>query len=275
MTLGSRRLLTAVLSAAALSGSRDGPGRGRRAQTSETAAEARRKGQRICVGARYLARAEPERLAQHRAVPVPASFRQPRTNPTTFACDGVSIERLFVDWHLSFGSERSVAAALAYLAEHTLTPIPPPERYTPEITRAWRASHPELQRALGSWHKGSAIKEAARRLLEQNRAYRRLDQLLEDRDKYHFFADQYLRAAAAFKSLDLLAGADRYIRAAVNSAGFLGPLLRFQPTLRVDQLHFNLDMHVTDAQRMFAANLRAHITRTPQNIAAAERCSPS
>jgi hypothetical protein len=205
-------------------------------------------------------------VRQIEAVPVPESFRQRFESLAPCVRWATSPVHL-VDWHLRFGSERSTAAALAYLENDSQRPVPP-ERYAHELRRAWRAALPVLRQAARIRQREGLSPSAQYRFMEGRPSFRRLDSLIEDRTEYQFMTEYYLRAAEQFGSLALLERAEVYMRALLASADFLRPLEGRAPA---DHLYFNLDPHRSDTFRLRTAVLRAQLTRSADDIAAARR----
>lgn len=211
----------------------------------------------ICIGGARWAGSGAD-VRQIEPVPVPESFRERFESRAPCVRWGISPAYL-VDWHLRFGTARSTAAALAYLEIDTHRPVPP-ERYAEEVRRAWRAALPDLRRA-------AQVRQTVGPDLEGQPSYRRLDSLIEDRTDYESMTGLYLRAAEQFGSLALLERAEAYRRALVAAADFLRPLEGRPPAEGL--LYFNLHPHRSDSFRLRAAVLRAQLTRSADDIAAA------
>lgn len=201
------------------------------------------------------------------ATPVPARYR------TLFeslepCVRWAMTEHLIVDWHMRFGSERSIAAALAYLERGYVRGVPSPGRHRGELERAWRAAGRDLARAQEIRGAPNSDPSVRYRFTERSRPIQRFNALVEARENYRFLAEQYLRAAEEFGSTELLAQAEPYLRALAESDAFLDPLEDVPPAASL--LHFNLDTFRTDDLRMRATVLRAQLSRSAADIAAAE-----
>ena len=172
-----------------------------------------------------------------------------------------------VNWHLRFGNERGVAAALAYVERDYVREAPAVERYTAELARAWREAQRDLGAARDVRQPDGVNYSAQALFVGASRTIQRLEALVGVRENFLFLARHYLRAAEEFGSLALLDKAALYLRPAVEGAAFLEPLER-QPAA-AGLLHFNLHIFRTDELRMREAVLRAHLARTPEDIARA------
>ena len=173
-------------------------------------------------------------------VPVPQSYRA-RFEAVGTCSRMQLVEEDLIDWHLRFGSERSVVPALEYLAQDYLRNQPSPENY------------------LG------LLRRAARQVERQNRPIRLLEAFVETRENYVFLATQYQRAAEEFKSRTLLETADRYLGAAVDGAKLFADL-ESDPR----ELDNELDLFKTDDLELRSAVLHAQVAPSPETIARAE-----
>jgi hypothetical protein len=236
------------------------------ARTPDPAADANPEEQTICVGGPdWHPSLDDARTIE--ATPVPASFRTLFESVQPCVRWAMS-EHLIVDWHMRFGSERSIAAALTYLERDYMTSLPPPERHRGELERAWRAAGPDLTRAQAIGQPANLEYSPRYRFMERSRPIQRFNSLVEAREKYRFLAEQHLRAAEEFGSAALLARAEPYLLALAASESFLEPLEDLPPAASL--LHFNLHNFRTDDLRMRAAVLRAQLSRSAADIAAAE-----
>ncbi|HEY0012256.1 MAG TPA: hypothetical protein VGB79_05330 [Allosphingosinicella sp.] len=235
------------------------------ARAPDPAAEAIPQDQDICVGGPDW---HPS-LDDARSIedtPVPASFRTLFESVEPCVRWAMS-EHLIVDWHMRFGSERSIAAALAYLERDYMSSIPPPARHRGELERAWRAAGRDLARAQAIRQPENLEYSLRYRFMERSRPIQLLNALVEARLNYRFLAEQHLRAAEEFGSATLLARAEPYLHALTASELFLAPL---QDLPAASTLSLDLDTFRTDDLRMRAAVLRAQLSRSAADVAAAE-----
>jgi len=201
------------------------------------------------------------------SVPVPESYR--RQFESTVPCVRYwLVEDSLIDWHLNFGSIRSITPALIYLERDYLREVPASDRYQAALESAWRGAQADLRRARNIRQPEGLNYSVPHRFIDSSRPIRRLRSLVEARENFVFLAQQYLRAAEEFASLPLLETAERHIRVAVTAGEFLAPLEREPPVAGL--LHFNLHIFVTDDLEMRAAVLRARLTRDAADIARAE-----
>lgn len=236
------------------------------AGTPNPAAEVSPEGGPICVGGPEW-HASLDDAREIHATPVPASFRalfESRAPCVRWAMT----EHLIVDWHMRFGNERSIAAALGYLERDFMRGLPPPERHRGELERAWRAAGLDLERAQAIRQSQNIDNSMRSRFMERSRPIQRLNALVEARDNYRFLAEQHLRAAEEFGSAALLAQVEPYLHVLAASESFLEPLEDIPPAASL--LHFNLHTFQTDDLRMRVAVLRAQLSRSAADIAAAE-----
>jgi hypothetical protein len=236
------------------------------ARTPDPAADVNPEEQTICVGGPdWHPSLDDARTIE--ATPVPASFRTLFESVQPCVRWAMS-EHLIVDWHIRFGSERSIAAALTYLERDYMRSLPPPARHRGELERAWRAASPDLTRAQTIQQPENLEYSPRYRFMERSRPIQRFNSLVEARGNYRFLAEQHLRAAEEFGSAALLARAEPYLLALAASESFLEPLEDIPPAAYL--LHFNLHIFRTDDLRMRAAVLRAQLSRAAADIAAAE-----
>ncbi len=202
------------------------------------------------------------------AVPVPASYRLKLES--TEPCVHFWLDKAgLVTWHQRFGSERSVTAALAYLERYYAGDARQVERFESDLNRAWRRALPDLGRAKAIRQPEGLDHSLRHRFMEKSRPIQRLQALVRTREDYRFLAEQYLRAAEEFNSSALLEKAARFLTPVVRGETMLGPLERREPF--ADLLYFNLSIFITDDLKMRVAVLRAHLSRSPADIAAADR----
>lgn len=202
------------------------------------------------------------------AEPVPASYR------TLFESKKPCIrwalqEGSLIDWHIRFGSERSISAALAYLKRDYIRGLPATERYGPELERAWRSALPDLRRALKIEEPPKSDYSAKHRFMDKSLTVRRFRELERARDNYRFLAEQHLKSAEEFGSERLLAKAELYLRPVQAGAAILEPLSLQEPAAGL--FSFDVDEFRTEDFRMRSAILRARLSRSAPDLAAAER----
>jgi hypothetical protein len=236
------------------------------ARTPDPAAYVNREDQTICVGGpEWHPSLDDARAIE--ATPVPASFRTLFESVEPCGRAALTVH-LIVDWHMRFGNERSIAAALAYLERDYMRSLPPPAHHRSELERAWRAAGPDLTRAQTIQQPENLEYSPRYRFMDRSRPIQRFNSLVDAREHYRFLAEQYLRAAEEFGSGALLARAEPYLLALAASESFLEPLEDLPPAASL--LHFNLDIFRTDDLRMRTAILKAQLSRSPADIAAAE-----
>ncbi len=217
----------------------------------------------ICVGGpRWSASAdETRRILQD---PVPTSLQALVGLPCTYSR---SLGGPLLDWHESFGTEQSAAAALAYVERLALAGLPAADAYLRDLARAWSAALPDLRRAHLVPRPEGANYSAPHRFLASRPRYRALERLINERDTYAWLAETYLKAGERFGSARFQAKAATFADALVSSARFAEPLEDTAPARGL--LTFNLDPGRGETLQVRAAILRAEISRAPQDISAA------
>jgi hypothetical protein len=221
----------------------------------------------ICVGGPQW-RASLLDTRQIEAAPVPASYRQLfESRPPCLESD--TNQASLVDWHIRFGSEPGIAAALAYIELSYSRDAALIGTYRRELERAWHAALPDLRNAQAMHQPQGLDYSIQYRFTQASRTISRFEALVRVRETYIFLAQQYLRAAEEFGSLALLDKAAHYLQPAVDGGAFLAPLEHQPPVANL--LYFNLHVFRTDDLRMREAVLRAHLTRAPTDLAEAER----
>lgn len=204
---------------------------------SAPAAQDDEGGQVICVSVAHLWWGSSEDVRRIRTIAVPDSFRR------IFEGGGCSswslVKEMLIDWHLAFGDEASVTAALAYLEANYTRNMPAP------------AALPRLI---------AATRSAARsdRPPSHSRLVQRQGELRLAHQNFLFLAQNYLRAADFHQSHALYAKARIYAAAAL--AGLAAPL----PGDSEDRPNELRDLE------MRLALVRAGFTRSPADIAAAQ-----
>jgi hypothetical protein len=206
--------------------------------------------------------------ARIEAEPVPASYRalfESKAPCVRWALDEAKI----VDWHLAFGNEQGITAALAYLERDHVRDIPPTGRYRAELDRAWRRALPDLRRASAKVQTPGLDYSVKHRFMAGSATVLRFNALADAREKYRFLAEQYLRAAEEFASAPLLEKAKPFLDATLEGTQLLESLENQAPAAGL--LDFNLHRFRTDDLQMRAAILRARLSRSPSDVAEAER----
>ncbi|MBV9881939.1 MAG: hypothetical protein JO276_02930 [Sphingomonadaceae bacterium] len=221
----------------------------------------------ICVGGPEW-RATLLDARQIEVAPVPAGYRA--LFETRDPClEQATNETILVEWHLRFGSEASTTAALAYVERDYSQQAQLIADYRSRVESAWRAAQPDLRAAHEVRQPEHVNYSAQAMFVERSRTIGRLQALVAVRENFIFLALLYLRAAEEFGSLPMLDKAAIYLRPALDGAAFLAPLERQPPV--ANMIYFNLQTFRTDEIRMREAVLRAHLTRTPQDLARAEQ----
>jgi len=219
----------------------------------------------ICIGG-SIWRPTLEESRKIETVVVPETYRAQLESTTPcarWALDKASL----IDWHMRFGSARSITAALAYLEQDFVRSIPAPARYAAELRRSFKSATPDLQDAAGFDRPTGLYSSLGRRPLADSESVRRLKVLVRAREDYIFLSEQFLRAAEEFDDPTLLDKAELYLRPAVDGADFLGPLERQRTVMGL--LYFNLHNFRLDDLRARAALIRARITGRPDDVASA------
>ncbi len=215
----------------------------------------------ICTGG-YPWEASPAETSEIENVPVPPSYRQRFESEAP--CVRWSLGKTdLINWHLNFGSLRSITAALKYLERDYTRDVPAPERYADKVRRAYETAVPDIQ----------TVAE-----LEQTQSYRfeessatigKLECLVDHFENYYFLAEQYLRAAEEYGDAGLLGKAETYLDPVAAVTDFLEPLENAPPADGV--LSFNLNSVRVDDLRMRLAVLKAEFSPSRSNIAQAQR----
>lgn len=196
-------------------------------------------------------------------VPVPASYR--RLDPSGACTRSPLMFHNLIGWHIGFGSERSTAAALDYLEGYYLRGLPGAADYRRAAEQARRSALPVLRSA----RRGTPGRRNDRLLLRrESPEVRELDRLIDGAANHLYLAQYALLAAEEFGSLALLERADRYLRAISETASWLAEPDVAQPLAGLFDDEFE-SFRLEDL-RMRIAVWRAHLTRTPADIARAE-----
>lgn len=242
----------------------------------------------ICVGGTGWSPSLAD-TAQIESAPIPVSYSE--LFESTAPCERWALdEASLIDWHLRFGTEQSVTAALAYLERDFVADTPAnrdwsvPERaqrsavdverdmvkvgrYVRDLRQAWQAALPDVTRAIEMSHPQHPNFSERQDFTRTSASFRRIGELLQVRENYRFLAEQYLRAGEEFASMDLLETAERYLRPVVEGGQFLGPL---EEQWRAAGGHFNLHTFRDEGLSMRAPILRAQITGSGADIAHAQ-----
>lgn len=218
----------------------------------------------VCVGG-PMWRPTIEETRAIAETPVPPSFEKTLEAP---CAERTSNDDILVDWHTRFGTERSAAAALAHLEHVYGQTLPPSESYAAELKDAWAQAQPDLARAREVKQPQGANYSAQWMFIESSKTITRLRALASTRDAFQQLAVLHQRAAERFSSYRLLEKTEHYLAPVVASATFLAPLDRANAPSNL--LYYNLQTFRSDDLRMRAAVLRAELTRSARDIAAAE-----
>ena len=218
----------------------------------------------VCVMPARIWRGGEEDIRDIESVPVPASFR--RTFEASGPCGSTTVPRPLIDWNLRFGSEASTTTALAYLETRLLRSMPAPEAYASEMRRAWRAAQPDLACARTISQPDGLNYSPQSTFMARSGAIGRLRTLIYAHQEYFLIAEQSLRAAEEFGSVQLLEKAEPYLQALVDAAQFLQSL---QNESTVGLLSLDVQTFATDDLRMRAAVLRARLTGSADDLARA------
>ncbi|MES2058236.1 MAG: hypothetical protein V4564_20035 [Pseudomonadota bacterium] len=229
---------------------------------AQTATQQTEPADQICIdGPRWGATLDESRRIE--AEPIPPSYR--RLFESTAPCTRWALDKgSVVDWHLRFGSDRSITAALAYLEQDYTRAVPAPDAYPHLLDQAFRMAVPDLKRAAALKQPTGLTYSVSSRFIEGSKPIRRFQELVRARENYIFLARHYLRAAEAFGSATMLATADRYLGPAVAGAEVLTPLEQQPPVEGL--LSFNLDPHQLDHLRARAAIVAAQLRLRPEDI---------
>lgn len=220
----------------------------------------------ICVGGGRGWSASDAEVREIEAKPVPEAFRA-RFESAEPCVRWALSQRSLIDYHINFGSERSAAAALAYLEQDYRKAAPAPASYLDELARARRSAQPELRKTTA---KPSSRGHRLQGLSPPNDrpALQRFCRLSHVREKYIFLAEEHLRAAEEFGSLPLLDRGAMWLRPATEGAKFLRRLEKQLPDC--ESLMPNLGEYLTDELSLREAVLRAELTRDEGEVARAE-----
>lgn len=226
----------------------------------------------ICVGGTQWRATEEDRRAIE-TIAVPVEYR--RLYDWTRPCQRLGFDRAaLINWHLSFGSERSLLAAFAWLEPFVASPNPTPERYARELPRLWA----DALRTI------SAARIPAENGPEQNRRVARLRRApavalavasIETNRDFLFLAEQYVLAAEVYDSPDLLARGGTYLDALRVSLAVMFPeAMRDTGSFQADPYGIlNPDDRAADTIQdiaIRAAILRARLSRRAEDILAAD-----
>lgn len=220
-------------------------------------------GETICVSVAHLWWGSSEDVRAIRTIPVPASFRQ------IFEGGGCSqwslVKENLIDWHLGFGDEASVTAALAYFEASYSRAMPAPAALPRLLEAARTAAARDLAAAAALRTATPPDHAGADRLLSRSRPVQRLSALTIARQNFLFLAQNYLRAADFHQSRALYAKAQLFAGAAL--AGFVPRPLGSVP----DDAPFAeaWPNELRDLE-MSLALVQAGFTRTPADIATAQ-----
>jgi hypothetical protein len=213
-------------------------------------------GQVICVSSAHLWRGSSEDVRRIRTIAVPDSFRR------IFEGGGCSrwslVKEMLIDWHLAFGDEASVTAALAYLEADYTRNLPAPAALSGLLAAARGAAARDLAAAAALRAATPPDQAGSDRLLSRSRPVRRLGELMLARQNFLFLAQNYLRAADFHQSRALHGKALTYAAAALAGSTVLPPE---ESQGRPNELP-DLEMHL--------ALVQAGFTRSPADIAAAQ-----
>lgn len=212
----------------------------------------------ICTTVLRLWQGSIEDTRQIEMVPVPKSFRDSLESGD--ACQSMQLDRRgLIDWHLKFGTASSVEAALTYLEERdAVRPSLTPQRYVSELQRAFQAAKRDLERAGRLAQPQGATYSVQQRFLDRSPSVGTFRQLLNSREGFIFFGEQYLRTAEEFNSPGLLAKADTYLKPVFEATQYLAPLEGKAPVAGL--LYFNLNGFRVDDLRARSAILGARLS---------------
>lgn len=195
------------------------------------------------------------------AEPVPASFRS--IFESTAACSRMALnERHLVNWHLAFGSERTLTAALDYIVADYLRDVPTPEAYRGALRSAWRRFERDVRRTA---HLPPVERS---RLIREGEGYERVTRVVDLDRQFGYLAEWALRGAEDFRSAALLAISERFLAPLVDGSRFLAERPA-EETRRLGIL-FGYTGHRLDDFRMRAAILRARLSGGASDLQAAE-----
>lgn len=214
----------------------------------------------ICIGGPqwYPLSGDVQRIE---AEPVPASFRA--LFESTAACSRMAFnERHLVNWHLSFGSERSLTAALDYIVADYLREGPAAEGYGRALQSAWRQFERDVRRTA----QRPPIERS--RTIREGEGYRRVDRIVDRDRQFGFLAEWALRGAEEFRSATLLATSDRFLAPLVEGSRFTAE--RRSEEARRLGISFGYTQHRIDDFRMRSAILRARLSGSASDFQAAE-----
>lgn len=233
------------------------------------------EGEVICLSFLSIWRGSLEETARIETVPIPDSYRQ------SFAwtgCQNLSKGSL-IDWHIAFGSERSVTPALQFLertAREGILAPPEFERRLPsaiaEARKRIDALKPADERDI-AFSRRAASYQAERLALRTSKEFRALRSFVAAQERYQFLAGVYLRAAAAFDSPALLAKSSEYLAPALKGAEqlFEGQRVAMAKSASVGEEAglASVNVNTIRALEMHHAVTRARLSRAPGDIAAA------
>lgn len=200
-------------------------------------------------------------------VPVPDSYRRAFGDRP---CNTLHKPSL-IDWHLAFGTEASVTAALAWLETELTRDAPAPATFLATADTAWRAVRPRLAELEALRRQPNALDRAR----ASDPAVRRLQPLVRSYRAATLLAQQYLRAAEFHRSPLLLAKARPYLAIASE-----GVRLFFDDALFAGQREavgasavglFSGDVDAIRDMEARAALLQAALTGSAADRAAATR----
>jgi hypothetical protein len=205
------------------------------------------------------------------ADPVPERFRDNERVPV---CQPIGTEIAeLIGWHLAFGSERSTAAALDYFEDKRLSGLP--SDFPAALRRQSQTALAYLRRE----RTDPQTVETRDRLLRLP-SMQVLDRLVFGLSNLVYLAEIELRAAEAFESLQLLERAQRNWQRASQAAPILTASAVAEPFARLlavggaeidDFKMFRaFERFRLEDLRARIAILRAHLTRTPGDLARAE-----
>jgi len=231
-------------------------------------AKADESSEAVCLPFALIWRGSNDDVRDIDRLPVPSSYR------LSFSAGGCNLIReSIIDWNLSFGTEATTTAALAFLESAYTAEAGPPDRFVAALRDDLAKAEPDFPEARAlSLLNGTAADVAARRFYGK-RSIMRLRNRLEALDHFVLLATQYLRAAEFYRSRTLLGRAETYAAAVEAAADLLTTAGMFDKANEAFAARFGIDSYRADQiedLRMRHSVIAASLTLEPARLASAE-----
>lgn len=226
-------------------------------------------GETICIGPARLFSGSLQDNTDIATTPVPESFRRLfEGGPCTrFGL----MQGSLTSWHLAFGNEATVTAALAWFEKAYFHAAVPMEDLAARLAAARSAAQPDIEaaRRLSARPGGSPASE---RLIARSKPIARLRELLGLHSDYVFLAGEYVRAAEFHGSRALFDGARKWFEPVAAALPALRDAARVDIAAGRDS-RFAPDGYAADQATMLEirmAIVQAALSNAPADRATAE-----